>query len=157
LFIPHPTKLFCLRESSKRFYNLIFTSRKPEAKRFRKWVTGEVLPAIRKTGSYALATDKEDWFSRFARILCLWDAAGEAAARQEWQATGLSCPMPRKHGIRAPMEPALDLPAHLLAASGTGRTITNPPQRRARRQRRNPGSGAITPLPHDGEGSHACT
>lgn len=33
-------------------YHLIFQSRKPEAKRFRKWVTSEVLPAIRKTGRY---------------------------------------------------------------------------------------------------------
>ena len=33
-------------------YSLIFTSRKPEAKRFRKWVTSEVLPAIRQTGRY---------------------------------------------------------------------------------------------------------
>lgn len=33
-------------------YNLIFQSRKPEAKAFRKWVTSEVLPTIRKTGRY---------------------------------------------------------------------------------------------------------
>lgn len=33
-------------------YNLIFTSNKPEAKAFRKWVTSEVLPSIRKTGKY---------------------------------------------------------------------------------------------------------
>jgi len=33
-------------------YQLIMTSRKPEAKAFRRWVTHEVLPAIRKTGSY---------------------------------------------------------------------------------------------------------
>jgi prophage antirepressor-like protein len=33
-------------------YSLVFTSRKPEAKRFRKWVTSEVLPEIRKTGGY---------------------------------------------------------------------------------------------------------
>lgn len=33
-------------------YHLIFQSRKPEAKKFRKWVTGEVLPTIRKTGRY---------------------------------------------------------------------------------------------------------
>lgn len=36
-------------------YNLIFQSRKPEAKAFRKWVTGEVLPTLRKTGRYELA------------------------------------------------------------------------------------------------------
>jgi prophage antirepressor-like protein len=35
-------------------YALIFTSRKEEAKAFRKWVTSEVLPAIRKTGAYAV-------------------------------------------------------------------------------------------------------
>jgi prophage antirepressor-like protein len=33
-------------------YAIIMTSRKPEAKKFRKWVTNEVLPSIRKTGKY---------------------------------------------------------------------------------------------------------
>jgi hypothetical protein len=33
-------------------YSLILTSRKPEAKRFKKWVTSTVLPQIRKTGGY---------------------------------------------------------------------------------------------------------
>lgn len=33
-------------------YSLILGSRKPEAKKFKKWVTSEVLPAIRKTGGY---------------------------------------------------------------------------------------------------------
>ena len=36
-------------------YSLILTSRKPEAKRFKRWVTHEVLPSIRKTGSYVSA------------------------------------------------------------------------------------------------------
>ena len=39
-------------------YALILRSRKPEAKRFRKWVTSEVLPAIRKTGTYSLTITK---------------------------------------------------------------------------------------------------
>ena len=33
-------------------YSLIMGSRKPEAKKFKKWVTSEVLPAIRRTGRY---------------------------------------------------------------------------------------------------------
>jgi prophage antirepressor-like protein len=33
-------------------YSLIFTSRKEEAKRFKKWVTAEVLPSIRNYGGY---------------------------------------------------------------------------------------------------------
>jgi prophage antirepressor-like protein len=36
-------------------YNLIFRSNRPEAKTFRKWVTNEVLPQLRKTGSYQIA------------------------------------------------------------------------------------------------------
>ena len=35
-------------------YNLIFRSNKPEAKAFRRWVTNEVLPSLRKTGSFEL-------------------------------------------------------------------------------------------------------
>lgn len=38
--------------SESGVYSLIFTSRKPEARRFRKWVTSEVLPAIAQTGRY---------------------------------------------------------------------------------------------------------
>lgn len=33
-------------------YALIIRSRKPEARKFRKWITAEVLPSIRRTGSY---------------------------------------------------------------------------------------------------------
>lgn len=36
-------------------YDVILDSRKPEAKRFRKWVTSEVLPSIRKHGAYMTA------------------------------------------------------------------------------------------------------
>ncbi|MGF6904639.1 phage antirepressor KilAC domain-containing protein, partial [Paraburkholderia sp. GAS348] len=36
-------------------YALIFGSTKPEAKRFKRWVVGEVLPSIRKTGAYGVA------------------------------------------------------------------------------------------------------
>ncbi|GHV34839.1 hypothetical protein FACS1894187_06260 [Synergistales bacterium] len=39
--------------SESGVYALIMRSNKPEAKRFRKWVTSEVLPAIRKTGGYS--------------------------------------------------------------------------------------------------------
>lgn len=34
-------------------YDVILDSRKPEAKRFRKWITSEVIPSIRKHGAYA--------------------------------------------------------------------------------------------------------
>ena len=45
--------------SESGLYALIFKSRKPQAQAFRKWVTSEVLPEIRKTGGY-IATSPED-------------------------------------------------------------------------------------------------
>ncbi|WP_158599928.1 phage antirepressor [Azospirillum cavernae] len=41
-------------------YSLILTSRKPAAKRFKKWVTADVLPTIRKTGSYGAPAPQID-------------------------------------------------------------------------------------------------
>jgi prophage antirepressor-like protein len=38
--------------SESGLYSLIFKSRKAEAKRFKKWVTSEVLPSIRRTGTF---------------------------------------------------------------------------------------------------------
>lgn len=40
-------------------YAVIFTSNKPNAKAFRKWVTDEVLPSIRTTGSYEIPSSKQ--------------------------------------------------------------------------------------------------
>jgi len=39
--------------SESGMYEVIFMSRKPEAAKFRRWITGQVLPAIRKTGTYS--------------------------------------------------------------------------------------------------------
>jgi len=44
--------ILCVNESG--FYILVIRSNKPQAKKFRKWVTREVLPSIRKTGQYSL-------------------------------------------------------------------------------------------------------
>ncbi len=48
-----PQELLTINESG--LYALIFRSRKPVARLFRRWVTGEVLPAIRQRGSYERA------------------------------------------------------------------------------------------------------
>lgn len=46
--------------SESGVYALIFTSRKAVAVKFRKWVTGEVLPALRKTGRYEIGANDDD-------------------------------------------------------------------------------------------------
>lgn len=50
-------KMSVLNESG--LYHLIFVSRKPEAKTIRRWVTGTVLPSIRRTGSYSIGQQEE--------------------------------------------------------------------------------------------------
>lgn len=60
-------------------YDVILDSRKPEAKQFRKWVTGEVLPAIRKSGGYMIEKEEspEETMSRALLI------AQDTLARQK--------------------------------------------------------------------------
>jgi anti-repressor protein len=41
--------------SESGLYSLILRSRRPEARAFKRWITGEVLPAIRRTGGYQAA------------------------------------------------------------------------------------------------------
>ena len=47
-----PQEMTIINESG--LYCLIFSSKLEKAKRFKRWVTAEVLPTIRKTGSYTL-------------------------------------------------------------------------------------------------------
>lgn len=67
-------------------YSLVLGSRKPEAKRFKKWVTSEVLPSIRKTGAYSSAGARADaaLFRGHGHILRLLDKLkrAETAAEQ---------------------------------------------------------------------------
>lgn len=52
-------EMWLINESG--LYSLIFQSRKPEAKAFRKWVTSEVLPAIRRKGYYGVYQKESDY------------------------------------------------------------------------------------------------
>ena len=52
----HSSGIQLLTESG--LYNAVLGSKKPEAKLFKKWITSEVLPSIRKTGSYSLSVPK---------------------------------------------------------------------------------------------------
>lgn len=52
-------------------YDSIFDSRKPEARKFRKWVTSEVLPSIRKSGGYMVAKSDDTAEDIMARALII--------------------------------------------------------------------------------------
>ena len=55
--------------SEDGLYDVILDSRKPSAKQFRKWVTSEVLPQIRKTGGYIPVNVKDDETTIMAKAL----------------------------------------------------------------------------------------
>lgn len=56
-------------------YSLVMSSKLPTAKRFKRWVTSEVLPALRKTGTYTMpkAEEPEDEFDTVCRALQIVD------------------------------------------------------------------------------------
>lgn len=61
-------------------YDVILDSRKPKAKKFRKWVTSEVLPSIRKTGGYMIAAPEETNEELLARAILV---ANDAIKRRD--------------------------------------------------------------------------
>lgn len=55
--------------SESGLYALIFKSRKPQAKAFRKWVTSEVLPQIRKTGKYEVQKTPQTYIEALEALI----------------------------------------------------------------------------------------
>ena len=58
-------------------YDAILDSRKPEARKFRKWITSDVLPSIRKTGGYITSTPEDTPESIMARAVLIAHATIE--------------------------------------------------------------------------------
>ena len=66
--------------SEAGLYSLVMRSRKPEAKEFRRWVTHEVIPSIRRTGGYMVARKEETPEQTMSRALLI---AKEALDRRD--------------------------------------------------------------------------
>ena len=75
-------KVTIINESG--LYHALIKSRKPEAKRFRKWVTSEVLPSIRRTGQYQLQPATPVNVGEGLRVAKLEDAL--LKQRPDWRA-----------------------------------------------------------------------
>jgi prophage antirepressor-like protein len=94
-------------------YKLVMRSRKPEAERFQDWVTHEVLPAIRKTGSFAAP---ETFEQQVVRLM------GEAQRRIEEQQKQLAAAAPKV----AFVDELVDATG-LLGLQATAKTLGEPP------------------------------
>lgn len=91
--------------SESGLYNVILRSDKPEAKPFRKWVTAEVLPSIRKTGGYMIPQD--------------YPSALRALADAEEQKLKLLAENQRQAQVIADFEPIRQYVDTILESKGT--------------------------------------
>lgn len=92
-------------------YSLIFSSKLPDAKKFKRWVTSEVLPSIRKTGTYLTPEAKKEVEDIVLSVLDALDVrpkspAGLLAAPEA--PNGAPSPAARKRWMRTVSE-KLDL------------------------------------------------
>jgi prophage antirepressor-like protein len=96
-------------------YALIFKCREPHAIRFRKWVTSEVLPSLRNTGSYFMTPVSSGALRLAAKPWDEWSLAERRVALSEinmarhvmnpgaalWLWSHLGLPMPPRHLLPA--------------------------------------------------------
>lgn len=68
--------------SESGLYALVLASRKPEAHEFKRWVTHEVLPQIRKTGGYIPTVDADDDMTILAKAVMIGQRTMEAQKRR---------------------------------------------------------------------------
>lgn len=70
-------------------YSLVLSSKLPTAKKFKRWVTSEVIPSIRKTGSYSVPCDLSRLSPEMQMLKLLTDKAIENELAQQEQARQL--------------------------------------------------------------------
>ncbi len=90
-------KMTIINESG--LYSLILSSKLPKAKEFKRWVTSEVLPSIRKTGSYAVPK-----LSKEMQALFLLD---QRTVQQEARLTALENTMTVDYGQQQTLKKAV--------------------------------------------------
>lgn len=114
-------------------YRLIFTSRRPEAERFKRWLAHEVLPSIRKTGQFTArpADTAPDPFTvtaesareieiKLAMVNTAARIFGAERARGVWRQMGLALPPEPLQGGLHEARQCLD---HLLVAEHHGQMV----------------------------------
>lgn len=80
-------------------YRLVFRSNKPEAQKFADWVYSEVLPSIRKTGSYAVANKETTNIDEIKKAIVLALRKNSAALAFKINGEVISVPEPVYKGI----------------------------------------------------------
>lgn len=97
-------------------YSLILSSKLPSAKKFKKWVTSEVLPTIRKTGGYMVAKKEDTPETIMARAILI---AQDTMKRQKDQIDRLQADNASKDKQIVALTPDAEYTRKILTAEGT--------------------------------------
>ena len=105
------------------FYSAVLGSKRPEARKFKKWVTSEVLPAIRKTGGYMVEIPDETPEELMARVLIMaQDTLKRRDERLKQLETKIELDAPKVEFADTVMEAETDIPIGMVAKFlGVGR------------------------------------
>ena len=96
-------EMYIINESG--LYSLVLGSKLPNARRFKRWVTGEVLPAIRRTGGYIAGEDTMTDDELLAKALQVMQAKLD---EREARIAGLSAENSRLSVQKQIMQPKAD-------------------------------------------------
>lgn len=102
--------------SEAGLYSLVLRSRKPEAKAFKRWVTHEVLPSIRRDGGYMVAKPDESDAEIMARALVI---ANQTIERNRQRITEQAAQMAQQDVQIAEMRPKALFADAVAASDGT--------------------------------------
>lgn len=114
--------------SEAGLYDVVFMSRKPEARDFQRWVTGEVLPSIRRTGLYSVPSFDVASLDGIAALAAAASAAVEEARAARAEVAVLAPKAAQadtfrqSEGLRTIGDLANDLKVH-VAANMPGRKV----------------------------------
>ena len=118
-FTVNGTPITLINESG--LYSLVLSSKLPTARKFRRWVTSEVLPSIRRTGQYSAKTSDTDLRLKImamnarsraaSQMTRLWNAAGVRPADQALALNGYF------DGLSLPREAFGEVCTHTLDAT----------------------------------------
>jgi len=122
VIVPTPSgdqQMICVNEFGA--YQLVFTSRTDDAKRFKRWLAHEVLPQIRRTGGYgsaapALDQDPDEIRLYLALVNECRRTYGRSAARKMWG----QLPLPQVMPANTNQSLTVDGYAPMMALDGDG-------------------------------------
>lgn len=109
----------CVLVNEAGFYELVFRSDKPVAVEFRRWVTGEVLPQIRKTGGYMVPVSHAQALRMAADALDRAASETQRADRALQLAASETQRADRAQGRVQELEPAADAWDSISAVRGS--------------------------------------